>query len=371
MNLIQHLNQIDHKQLMAIAKKNRIASIEKEPVRSFLITQISIFLLDYRKSYWIYERISSICKKALYQVLYSDKTIYFVNLSEIEEYGVCFNGVIPDDLSNSLKTILRKEVVRPIYDYRHKVLISYFAKTVRLLKVILIEQRIKLDFRKKKQVAKLLESNDLAISEISFFRNIINYFLVSGLVSYENNVLASNPREIVEWFESYPNNFREVYHWVLGQVMPEILGLLKNMVILQKESIEWVDIEVLSPMISTNLSMEKCEKTGLLEFAQISNNYYVQLTNEGWFLAKGECPSDWLEKKVLVSAAFEIFIPFDYDKITLNYFSFFGSLKSNDYYSVFDLDIQRSSRHIKKVIHNLLEEKARNVPEIVRYELSR
>lgn len=371
MNLIQHLNQLDHNKLMNIAKKNRLTSIEKQPIRSFLIRQINNFLLDYRKSYWIYDRISAICKIALYQVLYSDKTIYSGHLTELQEYGVCINGKIPNDLSNILGTSLRNEVVRTFPDYKHKVLISYFAKTVQLLKIILMEQNIRLDFRKKKQVKKLLESNNLAISEIGFLKNMIDYFLIFGLVSYENNVLTSNSGKIVEWFESYPNNFKEFYQWILNQVTPEILDLLKKLAILQQESIEWVNISALSATISTNLSIEKCEKTGLLEFAAISNHHYVQLTNEGWFFTKGESPPYWLEKNLLVSAAFEIFVPYNYDKIAFNYFALYGSLKSNDFYSVFDLDIPRDSSQIRKMIHNLLVERARYVPDIVRYELNR
>lgn len=370
MNLKQHLDLLDQKQLLTIAKNNRIPFVEQqEPARIYILEKMNDYLLNFQKSYWIYEKISPISKKALYQIIYDGITIYPGQLMEIQKYGVCYNGVVPDDLRSMLRISFRNNVIRRIPDYQHKVLISYFSKAVHLLRIVLLNQSIKLNFSKKKQVEKFLNSNNFSC-EVRLFKNMIDYFLKSDLVSYENNKLIPNPREIIEWFNSYPNNFIDLYQWILDNVVPEVMSLVKTLAILQKDSSEWVDIEVLPATISTNLSIAKCEKTGLLEFAEISNYHFVQLTNEGWFFAKKDIPPTWLEKNLLVSAAFEIFIPYNYDRLVFNYFSLYGSLKSNDFYSVFDLDLPRNGYQIKKEISTLLEQKARYIPEIVRYELS-
>jgi len=191
-------------------------------------------------------------------------------------------------------------------------------------------------------------------------------------VSYQSKLLLPNAKAIKQWFESYPNNFREFYPLIIHQTSPGILGILKVLGEIQQNTDEWVKADVFSALVRNNLTIEKCERTGLVEIVQISDQYFIQLTNEGWFLTKGMAPISWSDRNLLVTAAFEAFIPYHDDPRTLNFLTLYGTIKNTGYYTVFDLEIDKVLRNginPKIAIRNLLESKARYVPEIVKYEL--
>lgn len=371
MKLDQHLEQLDTKLLAAIATKLRIKPIDI-PTRSFLVFSINNYLTDFTKTYWIYERIGTENRIALLQVLYTGKTIYENQLTELKKYGVIYQGVIPEDLKSILQENLKKLVVRRLPDYRHKVLDSYFAMTLRILKMIMSEQKIKLDISKVKNLKKLIDKINIRNLDEALLKKVIEYFIGLNLMSYKNRLLIPNAITIMQWFESYPNNFKELYHSIIHHTAPGIFELLKALGEIQQDTNEWVEADVLSAIVRNNLTLAKCERTGLVEAVQISGQYFIQLTNEGWFLTKGAAPISWSDRNLLVSAAFEAFIPYHDDPRALNFLTLYGTIKNTGYYSVFDLEMDkllRISAKDKKTIRDLLESKARYVPEIVKYEL--
>jgi len=368
MKLDQHLEQLNTKLLEAIAKKLRIKPIDI-PTRSFLVFSINNYLTDFSKTYWIYERIRTESRIALLQVLYTGKTIYENQLRELEEYGVIYQGVIPEDLKIILQEDLKKSVIRQLPDYRHKVMDSYFSKTLRILKLIMSEQKIKLDISKVKNLKKFIDKRNITKLDVVLLKKVLEYFIGLDLMSYQNKLLLSNAIPITHWFESYPNNFLEFYHSIINQTSPGLFALLKALGEIQQDTDEWVAADVFSALLRNNLTIEKCERTGLIEIVQISGQYLIQLTNEGWFLTKGVAPISWSDRNLLVSAAFEALIPYHDDPRALNILTLYGTIKNIGYYLVFDIEILRNSVKEKKAIRDLLKSKARYVPEIVKYEL--
>jgi hypothetical protein len=371
MKLAQHLEKLDSKLLGSIATKLRIKSIDI-PTRSFLVFSINNYLNDFSKTYWIYERIGTESRIALLQVLYTGKTIYEKWLREIEEYGVIYDGVIPEDLKSILQENLKKLVVRQLPDYRHKVLDSYFAMTLRILKMFMSEQKIKLDISNGKNLKKLIDKINIPNLDVVLLKKVLEHFIALDLMSYQNKILIPNVIAITQWFESYPNNFLQFYHSIIQHTSPGIFELLKALGEIQQDIYDWMEADIFSALGRNNLTIEKCERTGLVETVQISGQYLIQLTNEGWFLTKGVAPISWSNRNLLVSAAFEAFIPHHDDPRVLNFLTLYGTIKNSGYYSVFDLDMDkllRTSVKEKKAIRDLLESKARYVPEIVKYEL--
>lgn len=153
-------------------------------------------------------------------------------------------------------------------------------------------------------------------------------------------------------------------------MVPDIFNILKFLAQTQLKETDWVDTEVLSPMIGRG-SKEKYEQTGLVEFTEKSGVHYIQLTNEGWFFAKGSMPDFWAQKPVLVSAASEVFVTFNYNPKIVTGLISYGTIKSWDYYLVFDLEQIDTSipKASKKSLLSLLEEGAQRIPEVVLYEL--
>jgi hypothetical protein len=371
MELKSYLEILDIEDLKLIAKKLRIPTVEKkEPSRAFLIDKVRAGLLNYNQTYWVYKNLEEETKKALSQLLYCNKTIYPHQIFKLNEYGISYSGIVPDDLKEMLQSKLRNWIIREVQDYKTKVSNSLYLKAVRLLKVLKEEGVHKLDLKKAKSVDKFQEKSGLQNLEKRLLGILIDYFERKSFVDYKDKILKSNRSQIETWLDSYPVNFKEFYLEILSLMVPDLFNILKFLAQTQHRETDWVDTEVLSPIIGRG-SKEKYEQTGLVEFFEKSGVHYIQLTNEGCFFAKGSMPSFWTQKPALVSAASEVFVPCDYNPKIVTGLISYGSIKSWDYYLIFDLEpIETSLPKVsKKSLLNLLEESAQRIPEVVLYEL--
>ncbi|MBP1924302.1 hypothetical protein J2Z76_000155 [Sedimentibacter acidaminivorans] len=106
--------------------------------------------------------------------------------------------------------------------------------------------------------------------------------------------------------------------------------------------------------------------------------YYVRLTSEAWYYIKKECPNYWNSKNILISADFEIFIPYNYNHEVIFLLDRYGELIDNDYFLVYKIDFDYPKNDLLflnmedfQILIKELKNKSLFIPQVVEYEFNK
>ncbi|USK32547.1 hypothetical protein LIT25_18365 [Bacillus sp. F19] len=374
MNLEEALQGLDDETIVGIAKK---LSLFVEGVKKhWYISKIVDFLKNMEKiSNRIFPYISNETVNSLFMHVYSGRSLSEKQIKELEQYGLLVNSILPKDLKELLWVDGRGLVVKDLDEIKTKTNQSLMLKFVLVL-LYLREQGSIFHSGKRydKQINKMIETLQFDESERNLLKDLIQYSLEMNLLQKQKNKVYFNEVEFIEWkmrdSEDFINDFYKKKF-----VSRQTFYLLNSISRLQVNKNEWVNISYLPPV---TLGLEKGVECGLLNITEQENVTYVQLTPEGWFLAKGERHEVWSEKNLIISSDFELYIPHTYNPFILLDIFPFATLIENDYFIIFELTVfdndeklSDSKKNNYRYLYNVLKRNSRYIPEIVSYEFER
>ena len=118
----------------------------------------------------------------------------------------------------------------------------------------------------------------------------------------------------------------------------------------QQKPDEGVDMTVIS---DTAIEFDKSSQLDLIQVNKKSGKTYVQLMPEGWYLAKKQVHPLWNYEALLVSASFEIFVPYHYNPFILFELLPVCRMKDSHYFLVFDIELDQILKN-KRVHRNFI-----------------
>lgn len=285
-------------------------------------------------------------------------------IKKLTDKGFFINGSMPNDVKEIIECYGRSFAVNQIKDPPIRKQASKLTVSLLLLSFFKEKQSytypIKKYHKKNNQISSELM---LTNSQSKWVEELIKGFIGQNFLFREKNKLFVNLTAIQNLEQE------DVYLRIKNFYSKErYVRYLEKIGSLQQSFNEWVDVDFLP---SVTVDIDHLSELGLLRLINQNERTLVQLTPESWYLVKGQYPDYWSSNEIILTADSELFIPSDYDPFIISDFSGFCKLKDNEYFLVYDIDFQGNEfgRFTKKKLSYFLNNHARTIPEVIRYEL--
>lgn|GEM_PF-3846712 len=363
MNHKEALMQLSLDELKQILDKLNITPFEGA-VRSWIAGKISDFYEDLNKFRSVISQVGEKTVNDLLLYVHTKKPLSDSQLRRLNEVGMVVNNELPNDFSNRLREWSRKKYVKTFPFKLEEVHHSFFLKCVLALFYLRKEREIKLTNRNN-------DKNVRVFSEALFMDKeniwlVINSLVKSGLVKKTKNIYSFNESNFLQWCKEPIDVTLENFYSSNGG--NEVLRFIQKISKYQIDPSEWVDMSVIS---NTSFEYDRARQLGLIQVHNHESKTFVQLKPESWFLTKKEFHPLWNQEAILVSAAFEVFVPYHYEPFVLIELLPFCVLKDSHYFLVFDmeLEINKNNQKAASDFYHTIIEKSVSVPDIVKYDL--
>ncbi|GAB6259327.1 hypothetical protein [Peribacillus sp. N1] len=331
--------------------------------KSWLSDSIAKCYEDVKKFQRVITQFSLATIKGLVLHAHTQQPLDIRQKKELSDYGMIVEGELPEDFKRRICQWSRSMYVNTFPSKSEEVVHSFLLNFLLVLLYFERMKSIKLTRRKNdRNFSNLLK--ELCMNNETAWEQI-NTLVKTGLISkkkdlYELNSTAFTTlkndqisRQLMTVYDTQLRN-RE---WVFLQ---KISGY-------QKQPNEWVDMTVIS---NTSIEYNQVKQLGLIRVHKDQEKTYVQLTPESWFLTKKEFHPLWTEEMILVSASFEVFVPYHYEPFVLFELVPYCSLKDSDYFLVFNIELDRVKKNEKaQEFYQTLVAMTSNIPDVVEYDL--
>ncbi|WP_066309224.1 hypothetical protein [Bacillus sp. FJAT-29814] len=370
MNLEEALLTLEVQEIKTIAKELEV-HIEDNFTKRWYVIKVCEKLLNF--SYLmntVFPKMSNDSLNSLFKFVFTGVPPKNENRKELSKFGCMVNNTVPEDLFSVLWQNGRSLVVSELPDIKHRFTPSYFLRCIQLL-LYMKEEKVIHETKKRfvKELNKIEQALFITNNDSNMIRRLFSYLISEKLVLRENKKLYFNENIFSQWkLEESHERLKRYYNYQADSY--NIFELLSTIGKLQDRREEWVRLAYVP---SITLGPEKAQTLGLARYVTYNGKMYIQLTPEGWFLIKGETPLEWLDNNFIVSADFELFIPHTSNPLLILDLYPFCTLKENDYFMVYDMNIFDENlfiTHQKKYryFYNMLKKRSRYIPEVVKYE---
>lgn len=308
-------------------------------------------------------------------VYYEGCTINANSLEILKKKGLIYNGKqVPDDVKIILQECLYPKIRKQI-NKKWEIRQTPFLNLI-ILAGLLQRDEISVTKTKKNVLRINIRENKKAYQffEQDRLKLLIQCLETQGVVHWEEARLCVDHIKLITWIKKdNQNKFQLLYGW-LNSKFSKVFNLMSALSKVQVELEDWINMDI---FIDISLSKDSLENFGLISITKIEDHYYARLTPEGWYYTKGVYPDYWYNQIVLISADFEVFVPYNFDPNLINLLEKYGILKDNDYFLVYDIDpanlkkelLIHECQNYQAFIHEL-KLKSIAVPQVVDYELN-
>ncbi|WP_227936439.1 hypothetical protein [Alkalihalobacillus deserti] len=333
-----------------------------------LISYIKKSLMQQGNLDRIIQSFTEVTQNHLRKKVFTHKSLPEIYEEEIKEFGLIYDGEIPSDIKVELKKKWLPYYIKTAPYQFEPTTPSAFLKLILILTLLQKEKSLKLNKRRYfnnhlNKIKKMVLINE----EDNVVNHIIEYLKKNNLINWEDEKsLYPMTENIKAWFEqNRVENIREFYEWLKHKyISPNIMKLVDEISKYQNDENTWINTELFENRLLSDA--QQSQLFGLLRIKKDEEQNYIQLTPEGWYISKKEHPLCWKSKDILLSAAFELFVPYYYDPYLIEEVYSFGDLISNELFIVFDVD--PLDRKNKEQFYKRIEKFCRYVPDVVRYE---
>lgn len=335
---------------------------------TFLIPYIKNKLIQQENLNRIIESLTEVTQHNLRKKVFKNKSLPESCEEELKEFCLIYDGEIPSDINDELKKKWLPYYIKKAPYQFEPITPSAFLKLILFLTLLQKEKSLKLNKRRNfnihlNKIKKLLLLNE----KDNLLNHIIVFLEKNNLINWDDEKnLYPITENIKIWFEqNRVENIRNFYEWLKNKyISPNIMKLVDEIGNYQKEEDEWINTE----LFENNLlkDAQQSQLFGLLRIKKDGDINFIQLTPEGWYISKQEQPVCWKSKDILLSASFELFVPYYYDPFLIEEIYSFGDIISNEFFLVFyivPLDKENKEQFFRRI-----EILCRYVPEVVRYE---
>ncbi|WP_282154490.1 hypothetical protein [Cytobacillus gottheilii] len=363
MNHKEALLQLGEVHLDDILKKLKIEPF-KDATKSWIAKDIAAFYQDSERFLRVIQSFGEKTINDLLLFAHIQKPINDEQAQLFNDYGILVEGELPDDLKDCLIQWSRSMFVKTFSSISEGTNHSLFLKCVLLLNYFEREQNLKLTQRKNDRNVRFL-TEELIMDKETVWK-VINTLVNYGLIQKTKNLYELNVSASAKWKKQTVDKVLEAFYG--KQVGRRGIIFLQKISKYQENPDEWVDMTVIS---DTAMEFDQTRQLGLIRVLRESGKTYVQLMPEGWYLTKKQVHPLWNQEAILVSASFEIFVPYHYDPFILFELSPVCRMKDSHYFLVFDIELDQIMKN-KKVLQEFyytITGCASIIPDVVEYEL--
>ncbi|WP_371017745.1 hypothetical protein [Pseudalkalibacillus sp. JSM 102089] len=363
MNHREALLQLGEEHLEDILNKLKIEPF-KGATKSWIAKDIAAFYQDSKKFHRVIQSFGEQTINDLLLFAHIQKPINNEQAELFNDYGILVEGELPDDLKDSLIQWSRSMFVKTFSSISEGTNQSFFLKCVLLLNYFEREQNVKLTQGKNDRNVRLLTEELLMDKETVW--KVINTLVNYGLIQKTKNLYELNVYAYTKWKKQTMDKVLKRFYE--KQVGSRGILFLQKISKYQQTPDEWVDMTVIS---DTAMEFDQTRQLGLIQVHRESGKTYVQLMPEGWYLTKEQVHPLWNQEALLVSASFEIFVPYNYDPFIL--FELFPvcRMKDSHYFLVFDIELDqvKKNKRVLQEFYYTLTGWSSVIPDVVNYEL--
>ncbi|MEH6949411.1 hypothetical protein V7068_20565 [Bacillus sp. JJ634] len=308
-------------------------------------------------------QFSSITMKDLELHAHVQKPLDVHQKKELSDYGILVEGELPEDFKRRICQWSRLNYVTTFPSKSEEVVHGFLLNVLLVLLYFDRMKSIKLTRKKNnsnfsKLLKELCMDNEIAWEQI-------NILVKTGLISKTKDLYELNSTAFTKWKnDQISRQLMTIYKTKLGEREWLFLQKVSDY---QNQPNEWVDMTVIS---NTSIEYNQVKQLGLIWVHKDQEKTYVQLTPESWFLTKKEFHPLWTGETILVSASFEVFVPYHYDPFVLFELMPYCSLKDSDYFLVFNIELDCVKKNEKaKEFYQTLVAISSNIPSVVDYDL--
>ncbi|WLR52486.1 hypothetical protein LC040_06170 [Bacillus tianshenii] len=363
MNHKEALSQLSREQVNEILDKLRIEPF-KGATKAWIAKDIAAFYQDSKKFHRVIQSFGEKTINDLLLFAHIQKPINNEQAQLFNDYGILVEGELPVDLKDCLIQWSRSMFVKTFSSISEGTNHSFFLKCVLLLNYFEREQNVKLTQRKNDRNVRLL-TEELIMDKETVWK-VINILVNYGFLKRTKHLYELNVPAYSKWKKQTIDKVLESFYE--KQVGSRGILFLQKISKYQQKPDEWVDMTVIS---DTAIEFDQSRQLGLIHVHKESGNTYVQLMPEGWYLTKKLVHPLWTQEALLVSASFEIFVPYHYDPFILFELLPVCRMKDSHYFLVFDIELDQVKKN-KKVLQEFyytLTGCASVIPDVVEYEL--
>lgn len=284
----------------------------------------------------------------------------------LSEVGIIINGEIPIDFKERLQKWSRLNFVKTFPSNREDVYHSFFLKT--LLVVLYFEKVRKTKLTRRKNDRNVRKLSEELFMDKATLWDIINTLVQLGLLHKIRERYELNIHTYKKWSKEPIDAILEnLYSFKAGD---RVMTFLQRIAQYQLKPNEWVDMSVLS---DTSLEYDSSKQYGLIQVYKTQVKTFVQLTPESWYLTKKEYHPLWNQKALLVTADFEVFVPYHYEPFVLFELLPVCFIKDIHYFLVLQIDFDRYNKNNKGFsdFYHTLIAKSINIPDVVMFDLTK
>ena len=363
MNHKEALSQLSDEQLNTILNKLNIEPF-KGSTKKWIANKIAEFYQDTKKFQRI---IPAIGERTIYDLLlfaHINKPFNNEQVQLLNDYGILIEGQLPEDLNDRFVRWSRSMFVKTFPLKGEEAQHSFFLQFILLLHYFEREKSVKLTQRKNDRNVRLL-TEELYMDKDTIWK-AVNALVVSGLVLKTKNLYELNISKLTKWKKEPINTVLETFYE--EQTISRVSLFLEKISKYQLMPEEWVDITVIS---NTSIEFDQARQLGLIQVHKDSGKTYIQLMPESWYITKKQIHPLWNQEAILISASFEIFVPYHYDPFILFELLPVCRLKDSHYFLVFDIDLDQAMKNKKALqeFYYTLVGCASTIPDVVDYEL--
>ena len=366
MSFLNHreaLLQLGEEHLEDILNKLKIEPF-KGATKSWIAKDIAAFYQDSKKFHHVIQSFGEQTINDLLLFAHIQKPINNEQVQLFNDYGILVEGEFPDDLKDSLIQWSRSMFVKTFSSISEGTNQSFFLKFVLLLNYFEREQNVKLTQRKNDRNVRLL-TEELIMDKETVWK-VINTLVNYGFLKKTKHLYELNVSAYTKWKKQTIDKVLESFYE--KQVGSRGILFLQKISKYQQNPDEWIDMTVIS---DTAIEFDQSRQLGLIQVHKESGKTYVQLMPEEWYLVKKQVHPLWNQEALLVSASFEIFVPYHYDPFILFELLPVCRMKDSHYFLVFDIELDQimKNKKVTQEFHYTLTGCASAIPDVVDYEL--
>ncbi|MCS0674631.1 hypothetical protein [Cytobacillus firmus] len=363
MNHSNALMELSLKELGEILSRLHLTPFENA-AKSWFARTVANYYEDEKKLTWIITFVGEDTISDLLIHIHTGRPLKDVQIKVLSDYGIVVNSRVPEDFRDRLLNWSKSRYVRRFPTKLDNVHHSFFMRSVLMLAYFERVKEIKLTRRKNdRNVRKLGEALFLEKEEIW---KVINTLVRIGLIQKTKDLYKLNTRAYMDWRnEPVDIALEKFYNFNAGNLGMRLINRIAQY---QHNPEDWVDMSVFA---GTSTEYDQCRYLGLIQTHNDAGKTFVQLRPESWFLTKKEFHPLWKEKTILVSAAFEVLVPFHCEPFILFELLPACIIKDFHYFLVLDIDLSSETlnSNVLSDFYNTLVAKTEAIPDVVKYDL--
>lgn len=296
--------------------------------------------------------------------VHSEKPLKEEQVNILSKYGMIVNQILPSDLKERLQNWSRSYFIKEFPDRKESVHHTQFLKMVFVLCYFERRIEIKLNWNRKKDKNVRIASEETRVNKEDF-KKMVGYLVDCGILNKSNQVYRLNHQVYRKWRqEPIDTNLFNFYTDVADQRVFELMSKISRY---QRKPHEWVDTRVIKDI---SLEYDLTKQLGLIYVHKENGKSFVQLSPEGWYLIKKQFHPLWNDKLLIISADYEVFIPFNYEPFILFDLLPFCEIEDSSYFIVLRINNvdEKSKSDNLLFFYETIKARTSHIPDVVKYD---